>query len=422
MAYLKKRNRYYYVRYHTSVKGVSQTVTKSLKTRHKDVALKMISKLERLESLGNIDPFHPSFDPVAALKEEENPYNCRTVREAIDMFYEAKKHLSPATIAAYKRVLEYFLELNDLEKIDPRRINLKHFERVILRKEIKTATMGFYFKHLKTWWYYLKKRKIVDKDLIDQIKEELPKVRSSIRPKMISEEELMQVFEKYDEELERKKKLPEFDPRKVQHWFKPILALYYYAGLRKHEVGQTPELKYSGLKRLNLEYIDDELTFIYLGPTKGRKERFIPICKELRGYLEDYLKIRGSIKSDDYLFVYQGGPTKGKAVRGDRVYYEFKRYAKLAGVPTTRTLHGMRHQAITSWIEDGFHTAEASLMAGHSSQQVTEKYTHLSVKNLKRKLDKIEKRKADEAKEEQKKPTTQIDTVNYFFSETSYSA
>jgi site-specific recombinase XerD len=49
----------------------------------------------------------------------------------------------------------------------------------------------------------------------------------------------------------------------------------------------------------------------------------------------------------------------------------------------------MRHQAVTTWIEKGFHTAEASYMVGHSSQKVTEKYTHLSAKRLKKKMDRL---------------------------------
>lgn len=72
-----------------------------------------------------------------------------------------------------------------------------------------------------------------------------------------------------------------------------------------------------------------------------------------------------------------------------RVYREFKRYCKEAGIPTSRALHGMRHQAVTTWIEKGFHTAEASYMAGHSSQKVTEKYTHLTARRLKEKMDRL---------------------------------
>lgn len=72
------------------------------------------------------------------------------------------------------------------------------------------------------------------------------------------------------------------------------------------------------------------------------------------------------------------------------MYREFKRYAKVAGIPTTRSLHGMRHKAVTIWIEKGFHTAEASYMTGHSGQKVTEKYIHLTAKRLKEKMDRLE--------------------------------
>ena len=106
-------------------------------------------------------------------------------------------------------------------------------------------------------------------------------------------------------------------------------------------------------------------------------------------FLNEYLKTRGNVKPDEYTFIYKAGNTKGQPVRGDRVYREFKRYAKEAGIPTTRSLHGMRHQAVTTWIEKGFHTAEASYMAGHSSQKVTEKYTHLTANRLKEKMDRL---------------------------------
>lgn len=192
-----------------------------------------------------------------------------------------------------------------------------------------------------------------------------------------------------NEELSRKKDLPEFDPNLVQHWFKPIVSLYFYGGLRKHEAAYDPELSYSGLKGENLIYENGELSYISLPPTKGRKERLIPIINELKKELDAYLKIRGKISPSDYVFIYTGGNTKGQPVRGMRVYREFKRYCKEAGIPTSRTLHGMRHQAVTTWIEKGFHTAEASYMAGHSSQKVTEKYTHLTVKLLKDKMDSI---------------------------------
>jgi integrase len=391
MAYLKKRGKYYYAKWHTSIGGKKSSVRKALGTRHKDVAQKMLKELQGLELLGKVDPFAPGFDPKEALKGDQpiDKKYCATVRDALDMFYSAKQHLSPATVDAYKRALEHFIELNGLEKASPKSITIRHFENVIFKKGINAATRHYYFRHFRSWWKYLKKQNVVEAEYFDLLKEDLPRIRENTRPKMISEDELGILFKKFDAELERKKTLPEFDPDRVQYWFKPIVALYFYGGLRKHEAAYDPELSYSGLKGENLVFVNGELSYISLPPTKGRKERQIPIIKELKTELIEYLKIRGKVSAEDYVFIYTGGSTNGKPVRGMRVYREFKRYCKEAGIPTSRTLHGMRHQAVTTWIEKGFHTAEASYMAGHSSQKVTEKYTHLTAKRLKEKMDQL---------------------------------
>jgi len=391
MAFLTKRGKYYYVKWNTSRNGEIRAVRKALGTRHKDVAQKMVAELEKLESLGKIDPFSRGFNPKRALAGEKNndSVSCSTVTEALNLFYSAKQHLSPATVDAYKRALDHFVELNGLEKECPKSIRIHHFENVIFKRGITAATRHYYFRHFRSWWKFLKKKNVVDMDFFDSLKEDLPRIRENTRPKMISEDELKLLFKTFDKELKRKEKLPEFDPDKVQHWFKPIIALYFYGGLRKHEAGYSPDLKYSGLKGENLIYEKGELSYIYLPPTKGRKERQIPVIRELKSFLDEYLKTRGKVKPSEYVFIYKAGKTKGQPVRGDRVYREFKRYAKEAGIPTSRSLHGMRHQAVTTWIEKGFHTAEASYMAGHSSQKVTEKYTHLTAKRLKEKMDKL---------------------------------
>jgi integrase len=391
MAFLTKRGKNYYVKWNTSENGKIRAVRKALGTRHKDVAQKMVNELEKLVSLGKIDPFSPGFNPKHVLEDEkpENKVQCSTVTDALNLFYSAKQHLSPATVDAYKRALDHFVNLNELGKASPKSIRPYHFENVIFKRGITAATRHYYFRHFRSWWKFLKKKNVVETNIFDSIREDLPKIRENTRPKMISADELKTLFKTFDSELERKKTLPEFDPEIVQHWFKPIVALYFYGGLRKNEAVYSPKLSYSGLKGENLIYEDGKLSYIYLPPTKGRKERQIPIIRELGDFLEQYLKLRGKVYAKDYVFVYQGGNSVGKPVRGERVYREFKRYAKLAEIPTTRSLHGMRHQAITTWIEKGFHTAEASYMAGHSSQKVTEKYTHLTVRRLKIKMDEM---------------------------------
>jgi len=114
----------------------------------------------------------------------------------------------------------------------------------------------------------------------------------------------------------------------------------------------------------NLIYEDGELSYIELPASIGRKEILIPIIRSLRGYLEEYFNIRGPVAPDEYIFIYMGGTTKGHPVRGDRVYREFKRYAKVANIPSTRSLHGMRHQAVTTWIEKDFIRLKQAIWLG----------------------------------------------------------
>ncbi len=261
MAFLTKRGKYYYVKWNTSQNGKIRAVRKALGTRHKDVAQKMVTELEKLESLGKIDPFSPGFNPKRASADDkpEKTVQCATVTDALNLFYSAKQHLSPATVDAYKRALDHFVKLNGLEKTSPKSIRPHHFENVIFKRGITAATRHYYFRHFRSWWKFLKKKKIVESDIFDSLKEDLPRIRENTRPKMITEEELEILFRKFDTELDRKKTLPKFDPERVQYWFKPIVALYFYSGLRKNEAGYSPELKYSGLKGENLIYEDGKL-------------------------------------------------------------------------------------------------------------------------------------------------------------------
>jgi len=392
MAHLIKRGKVYYARWKRQVNGKGKSARYSLETRHKDVAQKLLKELEKLESLGKIDPFAEGFNPVSALKrfQEAKRVPCKSMREAVNLFLDSKKHRSQKTIDAYEWALDHLLNENDLESVHPRYVNQHHFEKIIFKPGIKETSRHFYLRHFRSFWNFLKKKGIVEQEFFASIREELPKSRVATRPKMLTKREFELLFETFDQELARKKKLPDFDPDKVQYWFKPMICLYMFAGLRKHEAGYSSDLPYSGLKGSNLVFEDGELSYIYLPPTKGRKEREIPLFKTLKQEMDIYLARRGKVARNDYVFRYFGGRWKGRPVSGQVVYKEFKRYLELAGIPESRTLHGLRHRAVTTWIEAGFSTAEAAFLAGHSTQRVTEKYTHLTAKNLKDKMDMVE--------------------------------
>lgn len=404
MATLMKRGKYYYGRWQKDTGNDRLDVRKSLGIRRKPVAQKALEKLENLEEQGKINPYGPSFNPKQILAEQNNSsgLNIRTMRAAADYFYKKKAHLSDKTVknansdvqaerGAYERAIEFFISHNDIADLAPRLVNRQHFEDVIFR-DIKTPTMWFYFRQLRAFWNKLLEWGIVENNYLTAIKKDMPDLQSNTRPKMVSEEELMQIFKTFDEDLERKRERPDWDESRLQHWFKPMMAVYFYCGLRKNEAGFDSDLKYSGLKGENLMFVDGQLALIYLPATKGRKERSIPIPRRCRVYLRQYLFLRGPIKPKNYVFIYMGGSRKGWPVTGARAYRQFKHYLKLAVLPKSRTLHGMRHERVTTWLENGYNSAEAQYMAGHTSIKTTEGYTHLKGKNLFKKQQELDKR------------------------------
>lgn len=406
MASLKKRGKYYYIKFSKTVDGETTESVKSLGIRYKDEAEKALDRLEELEEKGVINPYQKGFDPQLVLRElsgQNKQLGINTVREAADHFYKKKSHLSNSTVknskkrtqdnsGAYERAIEHFISKNDIADLSPLMIQKHHFEKIIFKPGVKPATRHFYFKQLRVWWNKLLEWDVVEHNYFQTIKKDLPEVRNNAREKMLSEDELALLFDAFDKDLERKRKLKEYDENRVQHWFKPLIGIYFYCGLRKHEAAYKSNLDYSGLKGENLYYENDQLQMIYLPPTKGHRERSVPVPRPCQKLVHDYLKHRGEVKRNDYLFVYGGGRRKGFPVTGARAYRQFKRYAKLAGLPKSRTLHGMRHERITSWLEQGYNTSEAQFMAGHSSSSVTNKYTHLRAKNLLDKQREIDRR------------------------------
>lgn len=391
MAHLKKIGKVYYVRWREYDEfGEASFRTKSLGTRYKDIAQKLLKELTRLNDMGEFEFSDPSFDPKDVLRKDDSPKPTTriiTCRDAVNAFYDYKSTVwTDQTLKTYKHVLEYWLRCDDNENRSLRIIQSHHLRPVIFRPGIQATTMHHYYRHMKAFWAFLLSIGAVRVDLITPLSKQIPKKRDNTRPKMLTGEEFDLLIETFTKDTERKRSTYSYNDDLVQDWFIPLLAVYFYAGLRRSEAAYDAKISYSGLKGKNLIYQKGILKFISLPPTKGRTERIVPIANKLSDYLKPYLTSRGKIAPDDYVFVYKGGPYAGQPVRAKKLSELFNKYLKLAGIPSTRTLHGMRHSAVTNWIEGGFNTAEAQIMAGHSSITVTEKYTHLSMERLYEKM------------------------------------
>lgn len=385
MASLKKRGRRYYIRFSLTVDGKRIRKAYSLGTNYKSVAQKKLETLEKLHQQNIINPFHPDFDVDSALRdpEKDKPYN---LKEARNLFIKSKQHLKPATIEFYKRNLDHFLNHQDLW-LKP----LNHFRKhsiseFLFRGGLSASAIHANARALKAFGNFFSENEWIGKNPVLSIS--LPKKEVSYHNKMLTKKELDLMFKEFDKYHKTNSKEKWYKKHHEQDWFKPLIATYFYTGMRLHEAAYSPKLAYSGLKGRNL--IRD-VTLIHLLPTKGHKERYIPISKHLRPLLLHYFKTRGVPKADEYVFVHEGGRYDGFPVRGRAAREAFNEYLKKAEIDTSRTMHGMRHQRVTAWIEAGFSMKEASMMAGHSSTAVTENiYTHLAFEDLADKMKRLE--------------------------------
>jgi site-specific recombinase XerD len=150
-----------------------------------------------------------------------------------------------------------------------------------------------------------------------------------------------------------------------------MVSIFYLSGIRRAE-----------LATLRIHDIDFSRHFIsVIG--KGGKQRFVPYGEGIGNDLEKYLELRADFIRNrpdhgGYLFLnYRGGPLTGRSL--DRIV---KKYC--AGLGKRVTPHMLRHSFATHMLENGADILAIKELLGHSSLGTTQKYTHISVEQLRK--------------------------------------
>ena len=147
-----------------------------------------------------------------------------------------------------------------------------------------------------------------------------------------------------------------------------MLHLCYAAGLR---VSELTTLTLNSLSGPGLE------TVRIMG--KGRRERELPLWKETRTVLDQWLAVRPAVRSR-HLFL----NARGGAMSTDGFSYILKRHVATAAeaVPSIRnkrvTPHGLRHSAAMAILHATGDIRKVSLWLGHATLASTEMYLHAS--------------------------------------------
>lgn len=154
-----------------------------------------------------------------------------------------------------------------------------------------------------------------------------------------------------------------------------LIAVLYGCGLRCAEV-----------RNIKVTDIDLQRALLHVRQGKNRKDRYVPMGKNLTGILERYLHIQ---KPVNWLFP---GKRLGNSSKrffsvfepqyGQRsVQWAIKRAAQLAGITKPLSVHSLRHTYATHLLEDGVNILTIKEMLGHAHVRTTMLYLHVAQVN-----------------------------------------
>lgn len=384
MASLKKRGDIYYIRFFTNINGKRKRKAFSLGTTLKREAQKLLLEYEDKFERGEIDPFN-GWSPQKEAQKKRQQLRGKYVplHKAADQFIEERSQANQKTKDNYRRHLN-MLEDQLGRTMPVTEILEKDIREFCFRSDIAPATQASYLRHLKVFFKWMRKKEILKEDITVDIKP--PKVPQKIAQKIISREQLDEVFKAFDKfykEQEKKKYVTK--PHQKRLWFKPMINTMYYCGMRASE---AVNLKWTEVDlKENPKDPDDHGQIRIINSddhtTKSKLERVIPIREPLKPWLVEWHKKQGEPR-DGYVFPSSTGLNRFHGMTPGSLSRSFKKFVKKAKkVPNTITLHGLRHSCATDLLRKGVPIHIVQKIMGHSSLDVTQIYEHLDQNDIK---------------------------------------
>ena len=233
-------------------------------------------------------------------------------------------------------------------------IGLKEVENFLTYLQRK-VTKGYrvYYRTLKAAfnkaidWGYIKDNYF--------IKVKLPK-KQKVNPAYIDERQLLLICKKIDVDV-----------------VKEISILGFYTGMRLNELVNLTWRNVNLTTRI-ITVGDEDFT------TKGRNQRYIPICDEAFEVLSKRIPKVHIVHNDkSYVFC----KTNGLPFTGDFISKRFKSACKAAGTDKAIHFHSLRHSFASNLAQKSVSLYTIKELLGHSSISTTEIYSHLNMDSLK---------------------------------------
>ncbi len=240
-------------------------------------------------------------------------------------------------------------------------IGLKDVENFLTHIQ-KKVSKGYrvYFRTLKSSfnkaidWGYVKENYF--------IKVKLPK-KQKVNPGFINSEQLTVISEQLKNEV-----------------IKDVVVFAFYTGMRLDEIVNMSWKNVDMAARI-ITVGDEDFT------TKGRNQRYIPICEEALTSILSQRERRKVIPIGN-AFVFC--KPNGRPFTGDYVSKKFKRACKAVGIDKAIHFHSLRHSFASNLVQKGVSLYVVKELLGHSSIATTEIYSHLNMDSLKEAIKKLD--------------------------------
>lgn len=263
--------------------------------------------------------------------------------EEFKRFLKNIKNLSENSIQAYSNDLKSF---ENFVKKDFKDVVYNDIEEYIYDQRLKGLSANTLIRRvatLKGFFGFLLQRGYISSDptiMIHKIKKTKP------LPKFLTESEIERLFSVID--VSKPKGLRDYT----------MLYLMLMTGMRVSE-----------LLNLKVSDIDFPNSYITIRMGKGRKDRIIPLNKNVKEALYNYIKL---VKPKNGLF---DNESSSKSRRG--VLYVIRKYCKKAGIDKKVTPHTFRHTFATLLLKKGENIRLVQALLGHSNISTTAIYLHI---------------------------------------------
>ncbi len=279
-------------------------------------------------------------------------------------YLENIRHLSPATVKAYKGdIAEFisFMEESDCSVGSPDRNSGRRYVAHLSKKGFDARSINRKISALRKFYDYKIREKETDFNPFDFVKSQ--RVDRKL-PLYMTTGELKQVDNMAKEKESSNPMLGARD--------EALFSFLYASGCRISEA--------LSIKVRDLDFTSGQV----LITGKGNKQRFVFFGKPVAEILQAYLPLRQQVVTKEgtdteALFI----DYKGNALTARGATWILKQYKMNAHIDKNVTLHTFRHTFATHVLEGGADIRAVQELLGHAGLSTTQIYTHVGIGRLK---------------------------------------